>query len=34
VRHASLETMAIYLHADDDRRHEMSTIAAKQTAIK
>lgn len=25
LRHASLETTAIYLHADDDRRHEATT---------
>ena len=25
LRHASIETTAIYLHAEDDRRHEMTT---------
>jgi integrase/recombinase XerC len=25
LRHASLETTAIYLHADDDRRHAATT---------
>lgn len=27
LRHASLETTAIYLHADDDRRHEATTAS-------
>jgi integrase len=26
LRHASLETTAIYLHVDDDRRHEVTTM--------
>jgi integrase len=29
LRHASLETTAIYLHADDDRRHEATTAVPK-----
>ncbi|HNY46650.1 MAG TPA: site-specific integrase, partial [Casimicrobium sp.] len=26
LRHASLETTALYLHAEDDRRHQATTI--------
>ena len=26
LRHASIETTAIYFHAEDDRRHEMTTV--------
>jgi site-specific recombinase XerD len=29
LRHASLETTAIYLHADDDQRHEATTAGQK-----
>lgn len=30
LRHASLETTSIYLHVEDDRRHEATTIGQRQ----
>lgn len=31
LRHASLETTALYLHAEDDRRHQATTLATHLT---
>jgi integrase/recombinase XerC len=33
LRHASLETTAIYLHADDDRRHAATTAPGQGTTL-
>ena len=33
LRHASIETTAIYLHAEDDKRHEMTTSENKSKMI-
>jgi len=34
LRHASLETTSIYLHADEDRRHEATTAPVRTVAQK